>query len=262
MNRIASRPLLERHRSVLVTGLRELAALALPTSCGGCGRLGPAWCAACAQELQRLTLGGPHRTVPVPCPPGLPPVWTAGPYAGPLAAALVAYKDGGRRDLRLALAPVLADVLATVLTQDEAVAAAVRAARPVWLVLVPSSPGAVRRRGDAPLNALLDKATGLVAGLADCALLTAAPCLRLVRRVADQAGLDQQQRASNLERAMAAKPRWAAALNGSACVLVDDVLTTGATLAEAARALSAAGVRHVVAATIAATQRRSHHPFG
>ncbi len=261
MNRIASRPLVERHRSVL-TGLRELAALALPTSCGGCGRLGPAWCAACAQELQRLTLGGPHRTVPMPCPPGLPPVWTAGPYAGPLAAALVAYKDGGRRDLRRALAPALADVLAAVLAQDEDVAAAVRAGRRVWLVPVPSSPGAVRRRGDAPLNALLGKATGLMAGRTDCALLTGAPCLRLVRRVADQAGLDHQQRATNLEWAMAAKSRWAAALNDSVCVLVDDVLTTGATLAEGARALSAGGAQLVVAVTVAATQRRPHHPFG
>jgi predicted amidophosphoribosyltransferase len=74
--------------------------------------------------------------------------------------------------------------------------------------------------------------------------------------------LDSVQRAANLDRAMAVQARWVSCVGGSVCVLVDDVLTTGATLVEATRALREAGVRHVVGATVVATQRRQGHPFG
>ena len=79
---------------------------------------------------------------------------------------------------------------------------------------------------------------------------------RLVRRVQDQAGLSAQARAANLEHAVMVRPGARAALAGVPCVVVDDVVTTGATLAECARALRAAGAGPVVAATVAATARR------
>ena len=79
------------------------------------------------------------------------------------------------------------------------------------------------------------------------------------RRVADQAGLGARARAVNLEHALAVRPRWATVVAGASCVVVDDVLTTGATLVEATRALRSGGARTVVAATVCATQR---HPGG
>jgi len=86
--------------------------------------------------------------------------------------------------------------------------------------------------------------------------LIVSPALRLRRRVADQSGLDHRQRANNVESAMQVRTRWGRSLGGVACLLVDDVLTTGATLVEAARALRVGGAGHIAAATVAATQRR------
>jgi predicted amidophosphoribosyltransferase len=84
-----------------------------------------------------------------------------------------------------------------------------------------------------------------------------ADALRLRRRVADQAGLTARQRQVNLDHAIELRPEWDATLVGASCLLVDDVLTTGATLVEATRALRRAGASEVVAASICATARRS-----
>ncbi|HEY9524705.1 MAG TPA: phosphoribosyltransferase family protein, partial [Thermopolyspora sp.] len=70
--------------------------------------------------------------------------------------------------------------------------------------------------------------------------------------VADQAGLSSPQRAANLVGAFGTTSR----VPGAVCVLVDDIVTTGATLVEAARALRAAGAVVPLAVTIAATRRR------
>ena len=97
------------------------------------------------------------------------------------------------------------------------------------VVPVPSSAAARRSRGDAPLVALARRA---LAGFGPAEALLA-DALQPRRRVADQAGLGARARAVNLEHALVVRPRWAPVLEGAACVVVDDVLTTGATLVEA-----------------------------
>jgi predicted amidophosphoribosyltransferase len=168
--------------------------------------------------------------------------------------ALVAYKDGDRRDLKTVLAPMLTGAMTMALAVDPSLMAA-RASgrRPVFVVPVPSARAAVRRRGDAPLEVLTRVAAGCCAR--PVTELVVSPMLRLRRRVADQAGLNHRQRAANLERAMQVRPRWEVSVRGATCLLIDDVMTTGATLAEASRALRAGGADHVAAATVAATQR-------
>lgn len=235
--------------------LRATLEMALPTACGGCGAPGGTWCAACRDETVQVTYPGGWRQVrPKPCPAGCPPTWAATPYDGVARAALVAFKDGDRRDLKTVLAPMLSGAMAGALAQDPRLEAAARCGPgAVFVVPVPSSPSAVRRRGDAPLELLTRAAVGQ--GDLFQAQLIFTPALRLRRRVADQAGLNHGQRAANLEHAMAVRPRWHVRVRGTTCLLVDDVMTTGATLVEAARALRAGGAVHVAAATVAATQR-------
>ena len=230
--------------------------MALPTTCGGCGAPGARWCGPCAEEAGHASYSaGARQVFPAPCPGGFPPTWAAGPYDGAARKALVVFKDGDRRDLVAVLAPMLADAVRAVLLEDSPLRAVLASGNgPVFVVPVPSSRAAVRRRGDSPLE-LLTRAAVHEVGLSSRGLIVS-PALRVRRRVVDQAGLDHRQRANNVDWAMQVRPRWRVGIAGVTCLLVDDVLTTGATLVEAARALRAGGAGHVAAATVAATQRR------
>lgn len=213
--------------------------LAVPGRCGGCGEpVVGALCARCTDSLGAQLWGQPRVTRPDPCPPGLPVVVAAAPYAGILRTLVTAYKDEDRRDLLPLLAAVLRRPLA----------ALGRPRGDDLVVPVPSSRAAVRRRGDSPLLSLARESAGRGVVL---------DALHPVRRVADQAGLGHAARAANLTGAYAVRPSARARLAGRPVLLVDDVVTTGASLVEAARALRAAGAEVEVAVTLAATQR--HH---
>lgn len=195
------------------------------------------------------------RSAPTPCPSGFPLTHAAAPFEGPLAALVAAYKDRGRRDCRSLLAGLLRGAVdAAVAADPKATRLLARGNGPILLVPTPSSRQSRRRRGDAPLTAVArEAARGYRPREAACA-----DALLLRRRVADQAGLTARERAVNLEHAMEVRPSWRGAVSGACCVILDDVLTTGATLVEARRALVSAGAASVVAATVCATARR--HP--
>lgn len=86
------------------------------------------------------------------------------------------------------------------------------------------------------------------------AKMDAALLLRLFATEA-QSGLPRSQRLRNLGHAFAVEPTRASALQGQRLVLVDDVMTTGATLNAAAHALRAAGAAHITALVVARTDR-------
>jgi predicted amidophosphoribosyltransferase len=223
---------------VLVAALLDLV---LPACCAGCGAPGRLICQACVAGL-----AGPASPIrPRPEPAGFPPCRAVAAYDGPVRSLLLAYKERGRRDLARPLGQAIA----------RAVAAhpAVADAGSVLLVPIPSQPAAVRRRGT--------DTTARLAAVAGDALLGGGikarvrPVLRLVRGTADSAGLDAPARQANLSYAMQAE--HGEDLDGAVHVIVDDLVTTGATLVEAARALAAIGRPGALAAVIAATARRS-----
>jgi ComF family protein len=220
--------------------LNAILDLLLPRHCPGCGSRLPASCRTVACRTCRAALDGPPvRAVPAPRPAGLPRVWAAAAYDAPVRDLVVAHKERGR----LGLTTLLAAALVT----------AAAALRPDVLVWVPSSRAAIRARG-------YDHARRLATRAARRLGVPAVPALVLARRVADQSGLSADARAANLAGAFRADPRHARALAGRRVVVVDDVMTTGSTLAEAARALRAAGVTVTGGAVVAAGLRRARPP--
>ncbi len=218
--------------------------LLLPVPCAGCGRIGSAACPGCAAVLL-----APARAVrPSPEPVGLPPCFTVSAYDGVVRELLLAAKERGA----VGLIPVLAAALASAVG---CAIAAVPRDRPVVLVPVPSTRAAIRSRGD-------DVVLGLARGAAVVARRTGrpvrvAPILRHVRVVRDSAGLGAADRAANLAGALTVRPPSASRLlDAAAVIVVDDLMTTGATVVEASRALRCAGATVHAAATVAATSRR------
>ncbi|MFG2834879.1 ComF family protein [Streptomyces zaomyceticus] len=210
---------------------REIAGLVLPVACGGCGRPRTELCPACAAVLGGAG-EGPRRVRPSPEPAGLPVVHAVAPYADAVRELLIAHKERGA----LALARPLGEALAVAV---EAAAGPVEGlgTRPLLLVPVPSSRRSVRARGHDPTRRVALAAAARLRSAGRRARVV--PVLRQRRYVADQAGLGARGRLANLSGALEVRPGGGRLLGEGRVVLVDDLMTTGASLAEAARALGA-----------------------
>lgn len=219
-------------RSVVTSAAAEAWALVAPVDCAGCGAPDRALCGDCALGLQSR----PQRAcLDVRGLPGLPgrslPLVAALPYEGVARRVLLALKHEGRTELARALTAPLVEAVTAVWSGSGA----------DLLVPVPGSRGGTARRGFQPV-ALIARRAGLVTTSA----------LRAT-------GSAPEQKALSLEQRLAAHDdRWRASarVRGRRVVLVDDVVTSGATLRAAARALREAGAEVAGCAAIAATPRR------
>lgn len=210
------------HPGVHVLDLVDAGAdLLLGATCPGCGRPGLRLCPECAAALARQ----PHRTARR----GLDlDIVAAAPYEPPASDLVIAFKDRGAWALDRVLVPLLSGGFRSGGWSS------------VVLVPVPSSAGAVRDRG-------FDHTGQLARRLARTEHEHYAPLLRRTRAVGDQVGRSGAGRRRAQQHTMIA--RW----TDRPVVLVDDVVTTGATLAEATRALRARGVRVVGAVVVCDT---------
>ena len=214
-----------------ITGaLLDALAVLSPVDCAGCGSPDRALCEQCQLELE-----------PAVTPRTLSDgstVFTALRYEGVVRRTLLALKESGRTDVAKPLSASLAAAMKRAALEPAALEGA---AQPeAEFLTVPTSKAAWRRRGYDPV-ALLCKRAGY----------EHAKPLRSSRATQSQKTLGSDDRALNLHESMKSRvPLW-----GRRFILVDDVVTTGATLAETARAVRAAGGEVVGYAALAFTPR-------
>lgn len=204
--------------------------LVLPLECGGCGAPATRWCPACVAELavapDEPVIVTPRRD------PGVP-VFSLGRYAGARRNAIVALKERGRTDLIAPLAEALTTALHTLLGWGLIDA-------PLTVVPAPTRALAARRRGGDPVTGIARAATDGIGGL------QVRPVLRMRAFTRDSVGLSGSQRQRNVEGRL----RLRAPVSGDVLV-VDDIVTTGATAAESVRMLNGPGA-HVVGVLVLA----------
>ncbi|MFT3877848.1 MAG: ComF family protein [Propioniciclava sp.] len=218
------------------------ASLLLGAVCPGCERPSARLCLACRAELDALvaeTVDVRGSTVPVAA---------AGRHEGLLRALVIAYKERQAWWLRDVLGALLAEAVARALLDTGG-------GREVVLVPVPSLPASVRARGLDVTRALAVTAARRLSASGLPARVESG--LRHARTVDDQAELGESARWRNLSGALVAKPG-----RPGLRVVVDDLTTTGASLAEACRALAAASLSASACAVIAATPRRDGRRAG
>ncbi|GAA3892518.1 ComF family protein [Leifsonia kafniensis] len=182
-------------------------------------------------------------------------VWSALEYADVARRVIAAYKDGGRVDVASVLATALRSAVVAALAAsiptgvegfDATVSGSDDRALGVRVATIPSSSAAWRQRGFSPVGLLLAR-EGIVSSRV----------LRQRGKRADQVGLGLVERSRNKQGSLVARGR----LDGQDFLIVDDILTTGATMLEAKRAILAGGGRVVGLATLAETRRRHPSPL-
>jgi ComF family protein len=224
----------------MLTRIAEFAKDAIyPRRCAGCGARGMWLCDICRDTLDLFhepwcaRCGIPPVLAGCRCsalPPQIAAARSVGPFNGWLRNSIVALKYQDEADRASHLAAFLAAVVPAV-------------ASPV-LVPVPLHPSRERARGYNQ-SALLARSAATMLGV---------PCDMMVERVRDtqsQVGLEASERAANMAGAFRVVPGLGRDLSLVTPVLVDDVLTTGATLAACAQPLLDAGAPSVVVVTLA-----------
>jgi len=234
------RDLAEAVSTAVSTATSQALDLALPGACSGCGREGEPLCTSCSPALdKRLELpGGTPIGMPLDLPAPLLQLEWCAPFAGPVRAALHDLKYGGERRLARPLGLAVARRWQRV------------GEGATLVVPVPVHAERERRRG-------YDQAA-LIAEVAAAELRL--PCVRALERdraTTAQFELGREDRAANVAGAFRLHTSGGASrpagppVAGRWVLLVDDVVTTGATLAACATALEKAGAVGVSAITVA-----------
>lgn len=222
---------------MLINPLEQLVTSITQERCSICGYAYGPLCKSCFESISsdqvsrcymcnKLTR---QNRVCAGCTSVLRRVWWAGPYVDGFKPVIASVKRGRNRTLARQLGTYLADLL-PYLPEDTLV------------VPVPTAAARVRRRS-------FDQAVLLAQHLAEARQLVCHPVLRRVSTV-DQIGKRRSERIKQMKNSFIVQ-KSSTSIKGANILLVDDVLTTGATLESAARVLRSAGAAHVDAVVVA-----------
>jgi len=247
---------LSQRRSVrwMSFGLRELANFLVPTSCAVCSRADFRLCPECRTEIQHQLFlpplpDGHHHYVELPLIAQQLPVSSCGIYGRELARAMLAFKNKQRYFLAAVFAPYLAAAInSSCIPQPGTVA--------TYIVAVPSSLKAVGKRGYSPVASMLEH--GMARGLYPSELVIR-PLLHYRARSV-LAGAQKLKSGSARRGGQEHFIAERADAPGRPVILVDDVLTTGATLRHAAMACHKAGYSVTLGIVLALTKPPNHEP--
>lgn len=184
-----------------------------------CSRLGKSVCLSCRTQLKPVSTRSIF---------GVTRIHSAGEYSGWLREVLISYKNGNQ-----SVGPTLAKILHDSIAESPI-------DFPRQLIPIPSSLSKIRERGFDSMTNLCNEMFKL-----NVELQVFRDVLQLKREVRDQVGLSARERQENLSDAFATTKR----LSGSV-LIVDDVVTTGATIVNAAKALRIAGAQTIYALTL------------
>ncbi|WP_020109335.1 ComF family protein [Nocardia sp. 348MFTsu5.1] len=215
--------------------------LVVPLQCGGCARPGTRWCRTCAREIADAPIEVRTRVaLPVPA-------YALGRYSGVRRQAILELKERGRSDLSVPLGRAVATALLALDRWSE-----LPAAERLLLIPAPTRRMSARRRGGDPVTAIAGSAARALGGRVEVT-----PLLVTSMWARDSAHLSAGERGDNLTGAIrirrSVRSRFSAVCGlDAAVVLLDDVLTTGATVAESVSVLANAGVEVHLVLVIAA----------
>ncbi len=228
--------------------MADIVRLALPQRCELCVARteGALLCAACASELPSVAMACPVCALPstdgavcgacLSNPPPYAAAVAALVYAFPVDRLLQRIKYGGR----IALADWAGATLAAVV--GDALAHRCADLRPHWIVALPLAQARQRERG-------FNQAAEIASRVARATALPLRAPLARITGGPPQAELPWAERLRNVRGAFSARGD----VRGARIAIVDDVMTTGATLAEASRALTGAGAERVECWVVART---------
>ena len=190
-----------------------------PLKCIRCSKIDSALCNQCKKSLQ-VSRGADL--------PGVDQCWSAGPYSDWLREKVLLYKSG-----HIEYAEGLVEILHQVLFVSKV--------QVDWIVNVPSTTHKVRSRG-------FDTVGELSASLSTLTNTQHKPMLQFAHKVQDQVGLGRKERSVNLALAFTATKR----ISGN-IALIDDVVTTGATVMSAAKTLRICGAKKIFVISLCRT---------
>ena len=216
--------------------LLDIADLVLSRACIACARIGPVVCVACWERAVDVR----RHAVPMP---GLPPVVVGTCYDGLGRDSVHALKEHGVLAMADAVGAWLAIAIAEVASPQ----------LPYALVPVPAHRRSLAARGVDTLERIARRAAAILRDGGHRVRLV--PALERTIDRGRQVGMGAHDRRVAVSATMRVRDSALRGLAGSRLIVIDDVVTTGATIGEAVRALRAAGMQVHAAAAACGTQR-------